>query len=512
MNIHIVWFKRDLRLHDHAPLSSACQAGRVIPLYIVEPELWQQPDSSFRHWQFIYDSLVDLKKDLQQQNADLVVRRGDVLSVLTSIHAQVGNFTLWSHEETGNLWSFKRDIDVAHWCKQHSIIWHELGANAVKRRLKTRDTWSKLRNEIMQAELVPAPQYINFFPIQSDDLPKKILDVPVKTIHGQPIFIQAGARQAGLKTLHSFLNHRAEQYMQNISKPSGSVNHCSRLSPHIAYGTLSVREIEQTTQRQIDQLKQHNSGESLNKVRNLTAFLSRLAWRCHFVQKLEQQPEIETACIHPAFEALRAGSFREDFFEAWKTGNTGYPLVDACMRALHQNGWITFRMRAMLVSFASYHLWLDWRSTAPFLAQMFTDYEPGIHYSQFQMQSGTTGMNALRIYNPIKQSYDHDANGFFIRKYVPELKHFDASQIHEPWLHSSDLKYPQPIIDLDAQTKAAKLAIANIWKTDDFKETAQAIKQKLASRMRQSQRKTTSKSKPSKPKTNSNDAQFDLFS
>ena len=121
---------------------------------------------------------------------------------------------------------------------------------------------------------------------------------------------------------------------------------------------------------------------------NLSAFLSRLAWHCHFIQKLEQQPDIEFKCMHPAFEGMREPHFREDFFEAWKTGHTGYPLVDACMRSLHENGWITFRMRAMLVSFASYHLWLDWRKTAPFLAQLFTDYEPGIHYSQFQMQSG----------------------------------------------------------------------------------------------------------------------------
>ena len=121
------------------------------------------------------------------------------------------------------------------------------------------------------------------------------------------------------------------------------------------------------------------------------------------------------------------------YYKAWKEGLTGYPFIDACMRSLNHNGWITFRMRAMLVSFASYDLWLDWRKTGHHLAQSFTDYEPGIHYSQLQMQSGVTGINTFRIYNPVKQSIEHDNNGTFIKKWVPELKNLHSSFIHEPW-------------------------------------------------------------------------------
>ncbi len=131
---------------------------------------------------------------------------------------------------------------------------------------------------------------------------------------------------------------------------------------------------------------------------------------------------------------MREPEHNEAFFQAWKDGLTGYPFIDACMRNLKQKGWITFRMRAMLVSFASYHLWLDWRVTGKFLAQLFTDYEPGIHYSQLQMQSGVTGINSLRIYNPHKQAQDHDPNGDFIRQWVPELRAVDNAFIHEPSL------------------------------------------------------------------------------
>jgi deoxyribodipyrimidine photo-lyase len=227
--------------------------------------------------------------------------------------------------------------------------------------------------------------------------------------------------------------------------------------------------------------------------RNLAAFSSRLAWRCHFVQKLEQQPEIEFSCMHSAFEGMREPHFRADFFEAWKTGNTGYPLVDACMRSLHENGWINFRMRAMLVSFASYNLWLDWRKTAPHLARLFTDYEPGIHYSQFQMQSGVTGINTIRMYNPIKQSYEQDELGHFIRRYVPELREVPNSFIHEPWKLLEPLKnYPGPIVDCAASAKWARNEIFERRRQRDFKQEAGRVHQKLGSRSRPSNRKKKS--------------------
>jgi deoxyribodipyrimidine photo-lyase len=497
-NINIVWFKRDLRTKDHAPLSEAAKNGSVIPLYIIEPKLWKLPDSSRRHWHFIHDCLLDLQIELSKLGAPLIIRIGEATEVLQQLYREIGSFTLWSHEETGNGWTYKRDIDVALWCRTNNITWHEKPSNGVVRRLKSRDGWAKLRNERMAQPIIEAPAAINPFTglISSHNIPQK----------NHPMFgsidigsVQVGGRKEAIKTLDSFLKDRGRSYMKNISKPGISARHCSRLSAHISFGTLSVKEVEQATKAKMTSLEIENDSDAAFFYRNLSAFLSRLAWHCHFIQKLEQQPDIEFKCIHSAFEGMREPHFRQDFFEAWKTGNTGYPLIDACMRSLHANGWITFRMRAMLVSFASYDLWLDWRETAPFLAQLFTDYEPGIHYSQFQMQSGVTGMNAVRMYNPIKQSLDQDPQGKFIRRYVPELIDVKDSFIHEPWLMDKPpSNYPAPIIDHKVSIKHARSEISKRWKQEGFKAESKSANQKLGSRNKQpSRRKSLSKKEDS---------------
>lgn len=480
--IGVVWFKRDLRITDHAPLKQASESGLVLPLYIIEPDYWCLPDVSWRHAHFIKDSLEHLHQELLGIGGKLTVRIGSALNIFKEIEIQYGSFTLWSHEETGNAWTYQRDKDVLAWCKSQSISWHEFQSHGVKRRLKTRDVWSSQRDAYMQSAIPNPPQGMTCVSAESSADWQRIFPQKPKDLS-----VQVGGRAEGLRVLQSFLDKRAADYMKTISKPGLSARHCSRLSSHIAYGTLSVREIEQETVSRIDVLRGSIYPQESYFVKNLEAFLSRLAWRCHFVQKLEQQPEIEQRCMHSAFEDARSSFFNPNYFEAWKNGVTGYPLIDAAMRSLHANGWITFRMRAMLVSFASYHLWLDWRVTAPYLAQLFTDYEPGIHYSQFQMQSGTTGINVVRMYNPIKQSYDHDADGKFIRRYVPELRDIPASLIHEPWrLDVQTKNYPVPIVEHKEAIRVAKSRLAECWKQKDFRAESNEIQKKLGSRSRPS--------------------------
>ena len=165
----------------------------------------------------------------------------------------------------------------------------------------------------------------------------------------------------------------------------------------------------------------------------------------------------------------------------------------------------------MLVSFASYHLWLDWRETGHHLARQFTDYEPGIHYSQMQMQSGVTGINSLRIYNPVKQSLDHDPDGAFIRRWVPELAAVPTSWIHQPWTMDAALQqdagcwigqdYPAPIVDHQQAVRAARAAVSTIRKTDGFRAEAGRVYHKLGSRKRQVFRRKIGAQQTEKPQS-----------
>jgi len=497
-------FKRDLRTHDHRPLAEAASgsAGAITCVYFIEPEIWQAPDASAQHYQFILESLRDLHTQLACLGLRLNLLVGNATDCLERLHRALPLARLYSHEETGNGLTYARDKAVAKWCRRHQVNWHQYPQFGVRRGPHNRDHWKAAWQKFCESPPMLAPDSGQASSLQLIDKPPTCAELGL--LSADPPDRQRGGRTRALQTLHEFLHERSQQYRGGISSPLSAPTACSRLSAYLSYGCLSMREVFQTTQTHIKSLP---AGRSRHK-QGLQSFVSRLYWHCHFIQKLEDEPELEYRNLHRGYDGLREPDWSEPHFEALRNGRTGWPLVDACVEMLRQTGWLNFRMRAMLVSVAAYPLWLHWQPVGHWLARQFLDYEPGIHWSQMQMQSGTTGINVPRIYNPIKQAHDHDPQGLFVRRWLPAMRRVPDMWLFEPWRmppniqQACGVKVGQdialPVCDLEIATRQAKQVVFGLRADPAVKAAKKAIVQKHGSRK---QLETTLTNPPKRTKT-----------
>ena len=498
-NRALIWFKRDLRVHDHAPLVAAQGHSDALAVFIIEPEWLDSPECDASHVAFALDCVAELRAALAERGLPLLLRVGSAISVLAQLHAEFRFSHLLSHEETGPGWSYARDLAVGRWCQGQGVRWREWPQTGVIRRMRSRTGWATRWQARMDAPLFLLDGgFTAATEIAQPALPT-LRDLGLRP-HGKTL--QAAGEKAARRTLSGFLLVRGYDYRRALSSPLSAQDGCSRLSPHLTFGTLSMRTVHQSTEVAIRDTPDRTLAYALR------GFAGRLRWHCHFMQKLEDEPRIEFENFSHAYDGLREHAFNDEHFAAWCEGRTGYPMVDACMRSLCATGWLNFRMRAMLVSFASYHLWLHWRPTGLYLARQFLDFEPGIHWSQFQMQSGTTGMNTVRLYSPTKQARDHDPEGEFIRRWVPELARVPLAYLAEPWTMPEAVQrmagchigidYPPPVVDEKAAMRAAKDRIYAIRKSPEARLEADAVVAKHGSRKGTP---ATNRRRPKSPKT-----------
>ena len=476
--IHVVWFKRDLRLQDNEAIENALASNkRVLFLYVFENSLMDDPHYDERHWNFIKQSIVDLNTDLKKYNTKVLCVNAEVVSAFNQIFNSYKVDTVFSHQETGLLITYNRDKEFTRYCRNNSVNWEENNNNGVLRGLLNRQDWFDKWDDYMYDPLIKtsfnADRFISIEEITQ--IEKCFQSANLKTPKHE--YFQRGGTKTAWRYANTFFDKRHEKYMFNISKPALARESCSRLSPYIAWGNVSIRQIFQ------EALKHKTTA---NK-KHIGAFISRLRWQAHFIQKFEMEHTMENASINKGYQKLKK-SISKEYQKAWEEGATGFPLIDACMRCLRETGYLNFRMRAMLVSFFTHILWQPWQASSQHLSKLFLDFEPGIHFPQLQMNAGETGINMLRIYNPIKNSKEHDDDGTFIKKWVPELAHLPTAFIHEPYLMTPldeqfnklelGVDYPNPIVDITIARKKASDTLWNMKKNSEVKRESERILKK----------------------------------
>ncbi|HEY9659256.1 MAG TPA: deoxyribodipyrimidine photo-lyase [Allocoleopsis sp.] len=437
MNRTIVWFRRDLRIADHAPLYRAALRGGVIPVFVFDRALLHHPETAVARVAFMLECLAALDQELRDRGGRLILRQGDPVQVLPDLVRETGAEGIYAYVDYERIYGRVRDARLNRALAEQGmkIRWFEPTAATGDLLLYPhyRDFWYSE----MRSEQVPTPNRIDVPPeVKSDVLPTLAeLDWSADS---KPI--PPGGTTAARHYLQEFLAEKVDRYYWQLSYPAAEAT--TGLSPYLKFGVISVRECFQTAQQQeFNDFRANRSRQQL---------IARLRWGSGFAQRFRYLPQLELRSLYSVFD--QAGwEFDEALYQAWQTGQTGFPIVDAAARCLQATGgWqqLNFRIRALYSSFLSNLLGMDWRYGALHFMQHLIDGDCPIDHYQWAMQAGVThcvDKTWTRIYNPQQVAVDRcDPEGLFIKQWVPEVAHLSPAQLGLP---PSLKDYPPPILD-----------------------------------------------------------------
>lgn len=454
----LVWFRNDLRLADNPALTAACQSGsKVSACFLVTPEQWQQHDWSPARLRFVVDNVNQLSKDLARLGIPMIFiyaqRFNDSIDQLVDWCRAAGISQVHCNEEYG-INERRRDQETHR----------RLAATSIKL-LKYRDQTVAPVGSILTLQQEPYSVFTPFARNWRNWTDSHALNIcPVPKAQGEPVAIatlatdlpgyaQAPAplvtagESAAHDQLEAFLTERGGHYRTARDFPA--IAGTSQVSPYLASGVLSGRQCLQAVRQ---------CAEDAADQEGLATWVNEIAWRDFYIHILYHHPRIS---MHKAFktdtERLQWNPPGEAF-EAWKEGRTGIPIVDAAMRQLNQTGWMHNRLRMITAMFLSKNLFVDWRlGEAYFMSKLIDGFLASNNGGwQWSASTGTDAAPYFRIFNPATQSERFDAQGTFIRQYVPEVAGLDNKRIHQPWMGGSIPKgYCRPIVDLKTSRQEA---------------------------------------------------------
>jgi deoxyribodipyrimidine photo-lyase len=452
----VVWHREDLRIADNPAIAAAvAESDRILPLFVFDPAFYGDRGTACdARVEFLHDCLRDLDRQYRDVGAPgLAYAHGDPIDVLGRF-VDAGWDVTATRSVTGR-YGLRRDERA----RDELSVRFVADDGLIRDADRPRQGWKESVESWLAADPPDwDPRTVDVVrPDSAADGSRRSTSLDPSAIAAaydvasEKSMVPEGGRAAGRERLESFVG-RIGDYPGNISSPVDAREGTSGLSPYLRFGCLSVREVH----RYVDEHAPDGRGKSM--------FVSRLFWNRHYRQKLVDWPGWLDEAVNPVYAGFNRDRHDPDLVAAWKAGETGFPMVDASMRCLRETGWLNFRMRALCASVYFHVLQQPWRIGADHFYKHLIDADAAINYTQWQSQCGLVGRPGLRLYNPRKQVRDHDPDGTFIKRWVPELaplpaEHLDRPE-HAPLAVQAECgvelgeEYPYPVVDYEAAREA----------------------------------------------------------